>query len=386
MYKAENSNLLGASTEDRCNNSGCSSGYGTLSKDENVNDLEFDYKTDSNDNSRLTVPTSSMSFTWLGYVFCILSGFCFISCNFCIKLASSEFPVSTWQLLFVRCSLQLVTMIPILCFTKSNIFGSQDIKTKLRLGAQAAVASGLVLCYFEGIRRLPLGDFGAITFSSPAFTMVLSIFLLKEHCGLYRIIIATTLIVGVVLISRPSALFPNEDLPSKPIDLKAGQHLVEKKTNADVLGVVFALTGAILSAWVTILARQVNHVHFSVQVLWSSLSGMTISLMGMFLIETTNSLFSQWNMYTWLLSAGQAVLGLVGTILILKALKWISPTRNKVIRSFQVVGSYIIQVEAFGTIPHVTDYVGAALIVVAVVAIALEEKIVKILQHRSRYL
>ena len=64
-------------------------------------------------------------------------------------------------------------------------------------------------------------------------------------------------------------------------------------------------------------------------------------------------------MDTWLLSVGQAILGLVGTILILKALKWISPTKNKVIRSFQVVGSYIIQVEAFGTIPHCSDYIDA---------------------------
>ena len=49
-------------------------------------------------------------------------------------------------------------------------------------------------------------------------------------------------------------------------------------------------------------------------------------------------------MSTWLLGTGQGLLGFVGVILILLALKLISPTQNKVIRSFQVVGSYIVQV------------------------------------------
>ena len=51
-----------------------------------------------------------------------------------------------------------------------------------------------------------------------------------------------------------------------------------------------------------------------------------------------------WDWLVWLLSTGQSFLGLAGTAAILVALKWITPTKNKVLRSFQVVGSYIIQV------------------------------------------
>ena len=53
-----------------------------------------------------------------------------------------------------------------------------------------------------------------------------------------------------------------------------------------------------------------------------------------------------WSHQVWLLSVGQSFLGLAGTVAILVALKWITPTKNKVLRSFQVVGSYIIQVRA----------------------------------------
>ena len=51
-----------------------------------------------------------------------------------------------------------------------------------------------------------------------------------------------------------------------------------------------------------------------------------------------------WTWLVWVLAVGQSFLGLAGTVAILVALKWITPTKNKVLRSFQVVGSYIIQV------------------------------------------
>ena len=69
-----------------------------------------------------------------------------------------------------------------------------------------------------------------------------------------------------------------------------------------------------------------------------------VSLVGMFVFDT-EPFFSTWTLTTWLLSSSQAVSGLLGTILITKALRWVSPTQVMVIRTFQVVVSYIIQVD-----------------------------------------
>merc|ERR1719315_380583 len=127
-------------------------------------------------------------------------------------------------------------MLPLLFRTRQNVLGPQgDVKTKLKIVAQATISGCLLLCYFEGIRRLPLGDFGAIAFSSPAFTMVLSIFMLKEHCGIFRCFIAIILTFGVVLISRPSALFPEDSLD--------GRNGGGDGKSIDYLGIMFALTG-----------------------------------------------------------------------------------------------------------------------------------------------
>ena len=90
--------------------------------------------------------------------------------------------------------------------------------------------------------------------------------------------------------------------------------------------------------------RQASHVHFSVLVFWFAVGGQLVSLVGMFVFDT-EPLFSTWTVNTWILSSSQAITGLFGTILITKALRWVSPTQVMVIRTFQVVVSYIIQVD-----------------------------------------
>ena len=52
---------------------------------------------------------------------------------------------------------------------------------------------------------------------------------------------------------------------------------------------------------------------------------------------------------TWVYGIAQGVLAFCGVVLLLMALQYISPTQNKVIRSFQVVGSYILQVRVIIT-------------------------------------
>ena len=45
------------------------------------------------------------------------------------------------------------------------------------------------LTFIKAVSILPLGDATAIFFSSPAFTMVLSTIILKDHCGIFRTLI-----------------------------------------------------------------------------------------------------------------------------------------------------------------------------------------------------
>ena len=84
-------------------------------------------------------------------------------------------------------------------------------------------------------------------------------------------------------------------------------------------------------------------MHYSVLVFWFAVGGLVISVIGIFAIDT-EPLFQDWTPTTWILCSQQAALGIVGSMLMTKATCWVSPAKVMVIRSFQIIISYIVQV------------------------------------------
>ena len=120
-------------------------------------------------NTRLLPNNVPQPFVYLGYCCAILAGLCFTSSNVMVKYIPD---VNSWQLLFVRCVSQLLAMFPIMWHGKHSMFGTPDLATRWRIGAQGVLGGILLLCIFVAVARMPLGDCTAIFFSSPAFTMV----------------------------------------------------------------------------------------------------------------------------------------------------------------------------------------------------------------------
>ena len=80
-------------------------------------------------------------------------------------------------------------MVPLICWTRSPLLATPDLRTRWRLVAQAVLGGLLLLSIFEAVQRLPIGDCTAIFFSTPPVTLLLSSVLMKEHCGIYRLAI-----------------------------------------------------------------------------------------------------------------------------------------------------------------------------------------------------
>ena len=163
-----------------------------------------------------------------------------------------------------------------------------------------------------------------------------------------RTLIGACLLCGVVIISRPPALFPaHAPAPANttnvtgagPGDPGAGV----TKAPYDLVGLGFALAVPLLSAWVSIITRELRHLHYSVLVFWFAVGGLAISVVGVACLDSV-ALFRGWTWVTWLLSLQQAVLGILGSVLMTKAVCWVTPAKTMVIRSFQVIISYIVQV------------------------------------------
>ena len=167
-----------------------------------------------------------------------------------------------------------------------------------------------------------------------------------------RVCLGACLICGVVIISRPPALFPDHShhINNNTDDTDDNNDDdTSVKQPYDMVGLGFALAVPFLSAWVSIITRELRHIHYSVLVFWFAVGGLIISIIGILCLDST-PLFQDWSTTTWLLSMQQAVLGILGSILMTKAVCWVSPAKSMVIRSFQVIISYIVQVtEKCGT-------------------------------------
>ena len=170
----------------------------------------------------------------------------------------------------------------------------------------------MLLSIFEAVKRLPIGDCTAIFFSTPAVTLLLSTVLLKEHCGVYRLLIGTCLVIGVVIISRPPALFP---APPSTGDNTTAYNVThsqvsgltytkEVKQPYDLVGLAFAVAMPFLSAWVAIITRELRAVHFSVLVFWFAIGGLIVSIIGIMFLDS-EPLFFEWTWVTWVLSIQQ---------------------------------------------------------------------------------
>merc|ERR1712079_829319 len=330
-------------------------------------DSDAEYPPTNNRSSRYDSP---QPFVYLGYCCAILAGLCFTSSNVMVKYIPE---VNSWQLLFVRCMAQLATMVPIMYFGKHNILGTPDLATRWRLAAQGVLGGFLLLGIFVAVEKLPLGDCTAIFFSSPTFTMVLSFLILKDHCGVWRVLVALVLLTGVLILARPPALFPA--LP--PSANHTRHHGVpadvgEANGEYDLVGILAALAVPTLSAWIVIITRQAKHVHYSVLVFWFGVGGLVVSIIGIF-ASGDGPIFHDWDIREWVLSFMVALVGILGSIVMTKAVCWVTPSKVMVVRSFEVVAAYILQVTVFDVPTHWSDLAGTMCVIAAVIGMGVED-------------
>ena len=310
-----------------------------------------------------TLPNNAPApFVWLGLCCAVIAGLCFTSSNVMVKYIPD---VNSWQLLCVRCVSQMVAMVPIMVLGKHHILGTPDIPTRLRVAAQGVLGGFLLLGIFEAVARMPLGDCTAIFFSAPAFTMILSCFILRDHCGVWRIMVAVFLLTGVVILARPESLF------------QTGQ----VEANYDIVGLLSAVSVPCLSALIVILTRQAKHVHYSVLVFWFGMGGLVVSLIGMFGIDD-KPIFRDWDDRMCILSIMVALVGIVGSIMMNLAVCWVTPSKVMVVRSFEVVAAYILQVTVFDVPTHWTDLIGTVCVISAVIAMGFEDCVMERMNWR----
>lgn len=241
------------------------------------------------------------------------------------------------------------------------------------------MGGGLLLLFiYMSIQRVPLGNSSAIFFCTPVFTFVFAVCMLGERMGLYRVFISILMLAGVCLISRPPFIFGPDATPSGGHD--------DLDNSFNVLGYALAFMVPVMSAVVSIVTRQLKHIHPSVLMLWFGLGGLVVALGGMTFVSSFHfgDVVSSSERIMCVLSI--CALGILGNVLYTVAMKYVSPSKANVFRSFEVILNFVLQITIEHGSFHLIALLGIACLLLAVVATGFENEAMRKWRVRFKFL
>jgi len=308
----------------------------------------------------------------LGLLLALLSGVLMTAYSTMIKLLDS---MDSMQVVVMRGALQLIVMGSSALIKGASFRGAKERQVPWLL-LLIALSGGLRLLFiFTSFSRLPLGDSTTILFSSPVFVMIFSICLLREPCGLFRLMAGSSLLTGVVLIAKPPILFGPAEGGSFP-------DTAGVDTPYDALGYALVCGACLMSALSLVLTKMVaTKVDKTVILFYIGVGIVVAGTAGLFSVGRPRLALPAWE---WGLAVGIAVLGLVQQYCLIFAVTLESPARVTLVRQLQIIMAYGVQSVMFQLVPSYTDLMGAAIILLTVMATTFEHKLTSMCTLKRR--
>jgi drug/metabolite transporter (DMT)-like permease len=214
------------------------------------------------------------------------------------------------------------------------------------LAVRGVLGFGAVSLFFLGVIRLPIADATVIHYTNPVFTAAIAALVLAERIGARDVGSLAASLVGVLLVAQPTFLFGGAS------------------ASLDLVGVLAALGGAILSAGAYVCVRHLSRTeHPLVIVLWfgavttlGSIPGAAISFV----------MPSGWE---WAALVGVGVTTHAGQILLTRGLTLERAGRAMRVSYVQIVFAALWGILFLGERPDLWSIAGGVLIVGSTLAL-----------------
>ena len=133
-----------------------------------------------------------------GALWMLMASFCYVASATLTRYLGGAY--DTFELAFLRCAVGVCVLTPIVLRG-----GAAQLKTRIiHIHGLRMVATYLaILLWFYAAETVPVGDFFAIQFATPLFTIGAAALLLREHVSLKSWLAALIGFGGVLIIVRP---------------------------------------------------------------------------------------------------------------------------------------------------------------------------------------
>lgn len=268
------------------------------------------------------------------FFFSIMSAF--------VKFAGKTMPVEI--LIIARTIMALVLSYALISRQKISPWGNNKKLLVLRglLGT-----GGLTLLYYA-ITKMPLGDVTVIQYTNPVFVAIGAAIFLKEKLDPKVFLAAIVSFFGVVLIAKPSFLFPNDQL---------------QNVQSNVAWIAFA--GALFAAAAYVTVRKLGESEEPIVIVfWFPLISLPILLP--FAIAT-GFIPSLWELFILLVIG---VLAQIAQVRMTQGLKMERAAKAISITYLQVAFAFLWGLIFFGEVPSLTTMIGALAIIFMIIWIS----------------
>ena len=178
--------------------------------------------------------------SYLGIAVSVAAGF-FMSCSsLMVKLAKR---LSFCELVAIRGLGLIAFSLPILIYLLQPIIPTTKRETGLVYGV-AILACGIDFGLYFAFEHISLADATTIFFINPVWTAILAYFFLREKWNKYDSLALALSVAGVVLVTRPSFLFPTQ------------QSVTSSNVTGKILSYAVSFTGSVGNALCYILVRK----------------------------------------------------------------------------------------------------------------------------------
>ncbi|ODN04298.1 Solute carrier family 35 member G1 [Orchesella cincta] len=234
----------------------------------------------------------------------------------------------------------------------------EKLKTLLVIFVRAFCGCTAVIFQFYALNYIEIGDVTVISFTTPVFVSILAYFFLGEKLGIVPVLIAFVTLIGIGIIARPPILSGTQEFD--PLNL---------------IGVALALGCMGFATFTYVALRWLKPVHYALVTFFYGLisvieCGICAISIGVFQFPLT--------LEHWLLAFGLGALAFAGQSLFTLALKFEDAGPVALIRTCEVIFTFLWQIMFLGQLPDAFSVIGAFLILLCVLLTTLRKLVMEL--------